>query len=739
MSDNQATSARGRFRTLRRSVALGLTFGAALLLSGAVTPPGDAPVADAVMRGDTAMLRQLIRQGVDVNEAQSDGMTALHWAASRGDANSAKTLVFSGARVDALTRNGNYTPLHLAARGGHAATVRALLEHGADVNAATSSGSATALHFAASNGDSETVNVLLDKGAKVDARETAFQQTPLMWAAASNRVPAIRSLLKHGADIEAVSLVEDMAAREKSDRATLIARARRVAALKAAEAAPPAAAVPAPDGAATDSKVIADAIVKNVAKAEVVAVSRSMPGDPNGRADAVNRADSAGPADSTATRTAAKRLAVRDSAARPTRRDSSMRKDDASSKDDASGNDDTETKAVDVKASDAKKDADKSKSAKVATPSGGRGGRGGAQAAPIPYAPGDTTRRAGADGFNNRGLSFGELIGKKGGLTPLLFAVREGHAEATAALLEAGAKINHVSDGDHTSPLLMAAMNGQFDLAMMLMSKSPDVKLASDAGATPLYVTINSQWAAKSLYPQPTAQKQQHTTHLELMDALLKAGADPNARLTKHLWYMSYNFDLLGVNTQGATPFWRAAYGTDVPAMKLLIKYGADPNVATIKPNGRLPGDDSPTDDPSKEGSKDPSGLPPIPNGGPGVYPIQAASGVGYGEGYAANAHEHAPDGWIPSLKYLIEELHIDVNSRDFNGYTPLHHAAARGDNAAIEYLMSKGADIHAVSRKGQTVADMANGPVSRIVPFPETVALLEKLGSKNNHSCKSC
>ncbi len=738
MSDIQATSARGRFRTLRRSVALGLTFGAALLLSGAVTPPGDAPVADAAMRGDTAMLRQLIRQGVDVNEAQSDGMTALHWAASRGDAKSAQTLVVSGARVDALTRNGNYTPLHLAARSGHAAAAKTLLEHGADVNALTSSGNATALHFASSNGDSETVNILLEKGAKVDARETAFQQTPLMWAAASNRVPAIRALLKHGADIEAVSLVEDMAAREKADRASLIARARKVAALKAAEAAPPAAAAAGTtNGAVADSKAIADAIVKDVAKAEVVAVARSMPSDPAGRAGAVNRADSAGPADSTATRVAAKRAAVRDSAARPTRRDSSMRKDDAGNKDDA------DAKVVDVKSdvksSEGKKAAEKSTSSKDAPARGGSGGRGGAYPAPMPSAPGDTTRRAGADGFNNRGLSFGELIGKKGGLTPLLFAVREGHAEATAALLEAGAKIDHVSNGDHTSPLLMAAMNGQFDLAMMLMSKSPDVKLASDAGATPLYVTINSQWAAKSLYPQPTAQKQQHTSHLELLDALLKAGADPNARLTKHLWYMSYNFDLLGVNTEGATPFWRAAYGTDVPAMKLLIKYGADPLVATVKPSGRLPGDDAPTDDGDKDGSKDPSGLPPIPKGGPGVYPIQAAAGVGYGEGYAANAHEHAPDGWIPSLKYLIEELHIDVNSRDFNGYTPLHHAAARGDNAAIEYLMSKGADIHAVSRKGQTVADMANGPVSRIVPFPETVALLEKLGSKNNHSCKSC
>jgi hypothetical protein len=68
-----------------------------------------------------------------------------------------------------------------------------------------------------------------------------------------------------------------------------------------------------------------------------------------------------------------------------------------------------------------------------------------------------------------------------------------------------------------------------------------------------------------------------------------------------------------------------------------------------------------------------------------------------------------------------------------------VHHAAARGDNALILYLVDKGADVTAVSRRGQTTADMANGPQQRISPFPETIALLEKLGSKNNHRCMSC
>jgi ankyrin repeat protein len=124
---------------------------------------------------------------------------------------------------------------------------------------------------------------------------------------------------------------------------------------------------------------------------------------------------------------------------------------------------------------------------------------------------------------------------------------------------------------------------------------------------------------------------------------------------------------------------------------------------------------------------------------GVGVLPIHAAAGVGYGNGFAANSHRHAPDGWMPALKYLVEELGADVNARDANGYTPLHHAAARGDNEMIMYLVEKGADVKAVARNGRTTADMANGPVQRLRPFPETVALLVKLGAINNNRCVSC
>jgi uncharacterized protein len=90
-------------------------------------------------------------------------------------------------------------------------------------------------------------------------------------------------------------------------------------------------------------------------------------------------------------------------------------------------------------------------------------------------------------------------------------------------------------------------------------------------------------------------------------------------------------------------------------------------------------------------------------------------------------------------VKFLVETLGADVNARDYGGFTPLHFAAARGDNELIKYLVSKGADIKAVARNGQTTADMANGPVQRISPYLDTVKLLEGLGAKNNHKCVSC
>jgi ankyrin repeat protein len=302
-------------------------------------------------------------------------------------------------------------------------------------------------------------------------------------------------------------------------------------------------------------------------------------------------------------------------------------------------------------------------------------------------------------------------------------------------LLDAGAGIDTVSGGDNTSPLLMAVINGHFDLAAALLDRGANPSLASDNGVTPLYAALNVQWAPRALYPQPRAYLQQKLTYLDLMKRLLDKGVDPNARLQKKVWYSEYNFPLLGVDEIGATPFWRAAYAADVEAMKLLVAYGADPNIPTIKPAGRPRTGDAA----GRETIEDVSGLPPVPVAGPGIPVLQAAAGSGYGEGFAGNSHRTAPGGFLPALKYLVEELGADVNGRDHEGNTALHHAAARGDVPMIEYLVAKGADVKALNRAGETTADMANSPVSRIEPYPDAIALLVKLGAKNNGKCKAC
>ncbi|HEY7819318.1 MAG TPA: ankyrin repeat domain-containing protein, partial [Vicinamibacteria bacterium] len=331
--------------------------------------------------------------------------------------------------------------------------------------------------------------------------------------------------------------------------------------------------------------------------------------------------------------------------------------------------------------------------------------------------------------------SFGDLVGIQGGMTALLLAAREGHLETVKALLDRGADINQVSEGSKTSPLLIAVMNGRFDLAKHLLDRGADPNLASEpSGATPLYAAINLTWAPNTNYPQPTAQQQQALTHLDLMKALLDKGADPNTRLKKKVWFSGYNFDRSGLDEAGATAFWRAAYGSDVPAMKLLKSYGADPSIPTKAPPQRPR-----VGDQQGREMKDVSGIPPVPVGGPALTPLHAATGAGFGEGFAANDYRNHPAGFLPAVKYLVEECGADVNARDHEGSTPLHNAAARGDVEMIQYLVSKGADVKAVNREGQTTADMANGPVQRTQPFPEAVQLLVSLGAKNNNKCVSC
>jgi ankyrin repeat protein len=332
----------------------------------------------------------------------------------------------------------------------------------------------------------------------------------------------------------------------------------------------------------------------------------------------------------------------------------------------------------------------------------------------------------------SRPYRYNELIGTQGGLTALHFAARQGSALAARALVDGGADVNVLSPGDKATPLLVAIINGHFDLAGMLIDKGADPNLASDAGVSPLYATLNVQWAPIAAYPQPRSHLQQSRTYLDLMKLLLDRGADPNARVRRKVWYSGYNFDQSGVDEAGATPFWRAAYAADVAAMKMLVAHGADPALPTMKMFSRR-GPEDPV------AGADKSGLPPLPVGGPGATPLHAAAGPGYAMGFAGNSHHVAPTGMLPAVRYLVEELGADVNAIDHDGNSVVHHAASRGDNELIKFLVSKGADVKKINRAGQTTIDVANGPVQRTQPYPETIALLASLGAVNNNKCVSC
>jgi ankyrin repeat protein len=588
--------------------------------------PVPSPVADAAERGDVATVKALLKDGADVNAAQGDGMSALHWAADRGNAELAELLIYAGANTSAQTRIGQYTPLHLAGKSGSAAVAKALLRAGAVVDARSSNSGATPLHMAAASGSAETVNVLVDAKADLNARENEAGQTPLIFAAGLNRVEAIKALLARGADASITTKVIDVPKFDALDRAAAGVQRKVLEGFVGKDSEKP----------PTPSQV--QAAIE--AGREVLRTGKIPPPDPNAPPD----------------------------------------------------------------------------------PRGN---------------------------FNPEEIN--PPVATKGGMTALLHAARQGYIASAEALIDGGADINQRNAGDGTTPLLTAIINGQFDMAMTLITRGADPNIpAKNNGVSPLWAAVNVAWQPRTRFPQPQEMELQKSTYLEVMQALLDKGADPNHRILSHPWYLVYtgcgNRNCGLADTSGSTAFWRAAYGVDVMAMKLLVAYGADPDIPSMAPRERpRRGPQGPPQGaggaimPTADQGMDRYDAPAIPYGGPGVPALHAAAGVEYGEGFAGNAHRHAPGSWLAAVKYLVEELGADVNGRDSDGYTPLHHAAARGDNETILYLVSKGADVKAVARSGQSTADMANGPVQRLSPIPETVELLVKLGAKNNNRCVTC
>jgi len=157
------------------------------------------PLVDAIKDGNHAAVQALLRQKTNVNARETDGTTALHWAARADDLELVRALLHAGADPRAANRYG-ITPLQLAAVNGSVATAQALLDAGADPNAVLPEGE-TILMTAARTGQPALLRVLIERGADLSAREKWYGETALIWAAGENHAEAVRVLLDHGADV----------------------------------------------------------------------------------------------------------------------------------------------------------------------------------------------------------------------------------------------------------------------------------------------------------------------------------------------------------------------------------------------------------------------------------------------------------------------------------------------------------------------------------------------------------
>jgi len=538
-------------------------------------------------------------------------------------------------KVDVNAPQGDgTTALHWAAYKDDVEMAKMLLAAGASVKAATRIGAITPLFMASKNGSAPMIEILLKAGADANATDE-HGTTALMTAAASGSTEAVKLLIDHGADVNAKEGTHGQTA------LMFAAALNRDAAIRILL------------GHGADPSITSKP------------VKLPPPGPRFDDGNPVPEAKEEKPAATAGKESATDQKAALDALASSLGFKSAVYT--AGKSEDAPADLKTMVQKLSAKVDEMEK-----------------------------RLPGDKSK--GEDGNNSMyGIIRERGTLDMGGLTALLYAARDGHMDAAKALLEGGANINEVSASEKTSPLVMATMNGHFDLAKLFVDWSADPNLANNQGLTALYAAVDLQWAPKGWFPAPGVG-QEKVTYLNLMKVLLETGANPNARITKKLWFRSFG-DHSWVDAAGATAFWRAAQSSDLDAMRLLVDHGADPDLPTTH----------------------------------GTTPLMAAAGIGWGYHYSMNA----PDSWMEAVKYCVQHG-ADVNAADDRGYTALHGAAYLGNHEMISYLIEKGADVKAVAKDKNTVADMANGPTRFGIPHPETVAMLEKLGSANSHNCRS-
>jgi len=289
----------------------------------------------------------------------------------------------------------------------------------------------------------------------------------------------------------------------------------------------------------------------------------------------------------------------------------------------------------------------------------------------------------------------------RGGLTPLLYATRQGCLECAKSLVEGGADIN-LATPDAVSPLLLSVLNGNFDLAAYLISKGANVNKWDWWGRTPLYAAVDLNTVPRGGRPDHISLDD--TTSLDVIRLLLDAGANPNAQLKLAPPFRDVGNDR-GVDsmlTIGATPLLRAAKALDAPAVKLLLAKGALPNL----PNSR------------------------------GSTPTMAAAGLGSVDADTRGlfTNEDVQKRSIATLEALLA-AGGEIDAADPRGQTPLHGAAFWGWNDVVQYLVDRHANLNAKDLKGMTPVDSAMGRAGgnsrggqRIDVHQDTAALLQKL-----------
>lgn len=296
------------------------------------------------------------------------------------------------------------------------------------------------------------------------------------------------------------------------------------------------------------------------------------------------------------------------------------------------------------------------------------------------------------------------LYRSSGGLTPLLFATREGCIECVKALKEGGANLN-LADPEGVTPLIMAVWNTHFDTASYLIKAGANVNKWDWWGRSPLYLAVDYNTIPHG--GRPDGPSLDETSCLQIIEQLLDAGANPNLQLKLLPPFRSIGSDR-GVDTMltiGTTPLLRAAKGLDAPAIALLLKHGALPNLPNVQ----------------------------------GITPTMAAAGLGSVDADTRGLYT-TPDVQqrsIASLDLLLKaggEINASGGRRN---QTPLHGAAFWGWNDVVQFLVAHGAKLDAKDSAGMTPVDSAMGRAGgnsrggqRIDVHEDTAALLKKLGA---------